>query len=81
MYLYAIIEIAQPWMTGVFAAGVAWGGVKMGLNGQKEKLDKVSRDLADHLNTYAEDREEVVRTLTRVETKVDLLIDHKIKDG
>jgi hypothetical protein len=33
-----VIKMLGPW---VFAGGAAWGGIKVGLNGQKEKLDDV----------------------------------------
>jgi len=50
--------------TAIFTGGVALGGVKYGLNGQKERLEKVEHTSSDN-----------TQRLTRVETKIDILID------
>ena len=72
-----LIKMVGPW---VFAGGAAWGGIKVGLNGQKETLNKVRDDLDDHIDEYNKDSRTIVKSLASLETKVDLLIDHKIKD-
>ncbi len=75
---YAIIlQYVLPW---VLAGAVSWGGVKAGLNGQREQLKRVSNSLDTHVVMYHEDRTEVVVALSKLGVKVDLLIDHKIKE-
>lgn len=77
MEYITVLKMIGPWLV---AGGVAWGGVKAGLNGQKEQLSRVSTKLDDHIDDYHEDSRTIVGTLSSLETKVDLLIDHKIKD-
>lgn len=50
--------------TAIFTGGVAWGSVKHSMNGTKERLEKVEGTSADN-----------TQRLTRVETKIDILID------
>lgn len=76
MEYIAIAKLIGPWL---FAGGAAWGGIRAGLNGQKKQLDKVSTDLETHVKTYHTDARTIVKSLTRLETQVALLIDHKIK--
>ena len=61
-----MIELPAMWAIGtaLFTGGVAFGGVKFALNGQKERLEKVEHTSADN-----------TQRLTRVETKIDILID------
>ncbi len=77
MEYVAIVKMIGP---GLFEGGAAWGGIRAGLNGQKKALDKVSTDLAIHVTAYNTDSRAIVKTLSSLETKVDLLIDKKIKD-
>jgi hypothetical protein len=77
MEYLAMIKMIGPW---VFAGGAAWGGIRAGLNGQKKQLEKVQEKLDDHIEDYHDDSRVIVKTLSSLETKVDLLIDHKIKD-
>ena len=62
------------------AVGVAWGSVKVGLNGTKEKVKQVETELDQHKLAYYKDSRQIVKTLASVEAKVDLLIAHKIKE-
>ncbi len=62
------------------AIGVAWGGVRVGLNGTKEKVKQVETELDQHKEMYYKDSRQIVKTLASLETKVDLLIQHKIKE-
>ena len=71
------IRYASPM---ILAVGVAWGSVKVGMNGQKEKLKEVDKELNEHKEAYYKDSRQIVKTLASLETKVDLLIDHKIKE-
>ena len=50
--------------TGVFAGGIAFGGVKVALNGTKDRVKQL--ELEAHLTT---DR------LARIETKIDTLVE------
>ena len=61
-----MIEIPALWAIGatVFTGGVAFGGVKVALNGTKQRVEKIEAN-QDRNN----DR------LARIETKVDLLVD------
>ena len=77
MEFMALAKMMGPW---VFAGGAAWGGIKVGLNGQKEQLAKVSNELDAHVEVYHKDARKIVKTLSSLETKVDLLIEHKIKE-
>ena len=50
--------------TAIFTGGMAWGSVKHSMNGQRERLSKVEATSYDN-----------TQRLTRVETKIDILID------
>lgn len=50
--------------TITFAAGSAWGAVKVGMNGTKARLDKLE-----------EEHDGIVDRLARVETKIDMLLE------
>jgi hypothetical protein len=66
-------------MTGVFAAGAAWGAVKTGLNGTKARVEALHADLDEHIKEeHANDRQTHER-VARVETKVDLLVNKLIE--
>ena len=77
MEYIAIAKMIGPWL---FAGGAAWGGIRAGLNGQKKQLDKVSTDLETFKTGYNKDSRMIIKTLSSLTTKVDLLIDNKIKD-
>jgi len=72
-----LIRFASPML---LAVGVAWGSVKVGLNGQKEKVKEIDKELNDHKEAYYKDSRQIVKSLSSLETKVDLLIQHKIKE-
>ena len=50
--------------TVLFTGGVAFGGVKVALNGTRERIKLVEVGYADHSDRLA-----------RIETKVDLILD------
>jgi hypothetical protein len=69
-------------ITSIFAAGAAWAGVKVSLNGTKLRVEETHTRLADHIrdeglaDMHTHDR--IAKTherLTRVETKVDMLLE------
>lgn len=76
MEYIAILKLIGPWL---LAGGVAYGGVRQGLNGQRTQLQAVSKRLETHIAGYNTDARLIVKTLSSLETKVDLLIAHKIK--
>lgn len=60
MDIYTIIAIASP----AIAAGSAWGGAKVALNGTRlrvKELEQADKDKTDRL--------------ARIETKIDLLLE------
>ena len=68
--------------TSIFAAGAAWAGVKVSLNGTKKRVEETHRQLTDHIreeglaDMHTHDR--IAKTherLTRVETKVDMVLE------
>lgn len=61
-----MIEIPVIWAIGtaLFTGGVAFGGVKVALNGTRERIKLVEVGYADHSDRLA-----------RIETKVDLILD------
>ena len=61
-----MIEGPVLWAVGtaIFTGGIAWGSVKHAINGTKERLGKVEDTSSDN-----------TQRLTRVETKIDILID------
>ncbi|KKL15127.1 hypothetical protein LCGC14_2508710 [marine sediment metagenome] len=77
MEYMAIIKMIAPW---VIAGATAFGGVKVGLNGQRNRLNGLDRKLEGHLVQYNKDSRTIVRTLASLETKVDLLVDNRIRD-
>ena len=72
-----IVKMVAPW---VVAGAVAYGGVRAGLNGQKEKLNALSKRHDTHIVRYNNDSTKIVKSLTRLETQVGLILDHKIKE-
>ena len=76
MEYMAIIKMIAPW---IVAGATAFGGVKVGLNGQRARLNRLDTKVEGHLVKYNEDSRTIVRTLASVEAKVDLLVDDRIK--
>ncbi len=77
MEYLVIIKMVAPW---VIAGATAFGGVKVGLNGQREKLNGVATRLDTHIEAYHKDSRTIVRSLSSLDTKVNLLVQHKIKE-
>lgn len=61
-------------VSGVFAAGAAMGGVKAALNGSKKKIDEMHKQLHSHINDEVSADQETHNRITRLETKMDLII-------
>lgn len=63
-----MIEIPMLWAiaTGLVAGGMAFGGVKVALNGTRERVKCLEDQTAGQADRLA-----------RIETKIDLLIEHK----
>ena len=61
-----MFEIPVFWAIGtvLFTGGVAFGGVKVALNGTRERIKLVEVGYVDHSDRLA-----------RIETKVDLILD------
>ncbi len=77
MEYMVIIKMFAPW---VIAGATAFGGVKVGLNGQRQRLNSLDTRLDAHVQQYHADSRLIVKTLSSLETKVDLLVSHKIKE-
>lgn len=77
MEYIAIAKLIGPWL---LAGAVSYGGIRAGLNGQKEKLKEVSGRLDVHISAYNTDSRQIVAALSRLETKVGLILNHKIKE-
>jgi hypothetical protein len=63
-----MIRIATP----LLAVGGAFGGAKVALNGTRARVMK----LEDRSDNHDVEFKEINRTLTRVETKQDMLMDY-----
>ena len=77
MEYMALIKLIAPW---VIAGATAFGGVKVGLNGQRNRLNSLDTKLEAHVVRYHEDSRLIVKSLAVLNTKVDLLVGHKIKE-
>jgi len=62
-------------VTSFFVAGAAWGAVKTGLNGTREKIGELHQRLSKHIDEETSADLTTHERLTRVETKVDTLIE------
>ncbi len=71
-----MIESALAWKvaTVLFTGGVAFGSVKVALNGTKRRLDQ----LEDNEQVGVDSRIKVAERLTAVETKIDMIYE-KVK--
>ena len=71
-----MIEGPLAWsiLTAVFTGGVAFGGVKVALNGTKQRID----DLEEKEEGAVESRVIVAERLSSLETKIDMIYD-KVK--
>ncbi len=72
MELLELLRIATP----LLAVGGAFGGAKVALNGTRMRVMKLEERSDNHDVEF----KDITKTLTRVETKQDLLIDY-LKDN
>lgn len=61
MDIAQVLLVAAP--TALFTGGVAWGTVKVTLNGTKARVEKLEEAKDDHTDRLA-----------RIETKIDILL-------
>ena len=64
-----LIKLAVP----LLAIGGAWGGAKVALNGTRERVKKVEDVLVKHDEVHVE----LIKQGTRVETKIDMLLEKR----
>jgi hypothetical protein len=60
-------------LTGIFAAGAAWGGSRAFWNGTKNRVEEVHRMLSAHIKEETDNDKLTHERLAKVETKVDML--------
>ena len=65
--LLALLSIAG-------SGGVAWGSVRVALNGTRGKVTKIEKTLDEHVAADHAVQLEAVQRLTRIETKLDDLL-------
>lgn len=70
--LLAIAKAVLPW---AIAGGAAYGGVKQGLNGTRERMKSIDEKLDTHIRDDHEIQTQMVEGLTQVSTKLDTFID------
>jgi len=57
------------------SGGIAWGGTRVALNGTKAKVAEIAASLAEHVEVDRLAQLEAVQRLTRIETKLDSLLE------
>lgn len=60
-------------LTPLVTAGAAIGGIKVGLNGSRERIRKIETNVDEHKILTEARHLETVQRLTRIETKLDTL--------
>ena len=73
-------EVMEPALmytigTGLFVLGAAWGGTKVALNGTREKVREIHERLSLHISDEVSADIVTHERVTRIETKVDLILD------
>lgn len=63
-------------LTGIFAAGAAWGGTRVAHNGVKAMIKETRDDLKKHIADEDIKESQWRDRLRGVETKVELLLSH-----
>lgn len=61
--------------TAIFVGGVAWGATKSALNGTRMRVQQIHEELRSHIRDESSADMETHERITRVETKLDMLID------
>lgn len=60
-----------PLGTAILAAGAAFGGVKVALNGTRGRVKAIERNLAEHTKSDEALAREVITRLARIEAKLE----------
>ena len=79
----AMIGLGGLAMTSLITMGrmmYNYGRDRKELNGTVDRVKSIEHKLDKHISDEETDFKTIRRTLTQLETKVDLLVDHKIKD-
>lgn len=66
MDAFTVLSIAGP--TAFLTAGAAYGGIKVALNGTKDRVMKLEEELGTH-------KSETIDRLARIETKLDVFME------
>lgn len=80
----AIIALGGALMASLVGMGkmmINYGKDRKELNGTVDRVKEIDRKLDQHINDEASDFKQIRADITEIGTKVDLLIDHKIKDN
>lgn len=62
-------------ITTVFVGGVAWGAVKVALNGTRTRVKEIQSELHMHIREEHEADVETHERIARMETKIDMLLE------
>jgi len=75
------MEPAFAWTLGtaLFTGGVAFGGVKVALNGTRERVRGLERDTKHYKELNNKAHNELGERLASIETKVDVVIDYIVE--
>jgi formiminotetrahydrofolate cyclodeaminase len=79
----AMIGLGGLAMTSLITMGrmmYNYGRDRKELNGTVDRVKSIEHKLDQHISDEETDFKTIRRTLTQLETKVDLLVDHKIKE-
>ena len=79
----AMIGLGGLAMTSLITMGrmmYNYGRDRKELNGTVDRVKSIEYKLDQHISDEETDFKTIRRTLTQLETKVDLLVDHKIKE-
>ena len=79
----AVIGLGGLAMTSLITMGrmmYNYGRDRKELNGTVDRVKSIEKKLDMHITDEETDFKTIRRTLTQLETKVDLLVDHKIKE-
>ena len=79
----AMIGLGGLAMTSLITMGrmmYNYGRDRKELNGTVDRVKSIEKKLDMHISDEETDFKTIRRTLTQLETKVDLLVDHKIKE-
>ena len=79
----ALIGLGGLAMTSLITMGrmmYNYGRDRKELNGTVDRVKSIEHKLDMHISDEETDFKTIRRTLTQLETKVDLLVDHKIKE-